>query len=492
MAINNFSLLQPNQSLTATDKLLADINNFNNTVMPNFPAPVIPPVNVPKYTRFGDNLATLGGFGDQPNELLAQEQLAKMTQDQVDAYNQQRKRARTQGMGELLMRFGDALQGKNASQLAYGRQQVRDSGDAKAAYQQAINIAEASGDFRKANLLRSLGLPGFQQLQQKVAIAELGIGTQASNERFGVYDKDTKQLIGSVLKSDSAKISELENTPGVIVGQLRSPTVSTGKDGKMDLYSVTDAGGKRVKTISNPTQQDIDELNRNNLFVNKLPTATDRGKGLDSGKPIEYRGWNDDNGLKTRYFATNTLINTGERLLQQLSKNPDSVLTAADLAQYFERAKAEVGAIGGRPENYTSHLKNSQQSKIKDLAQDAAVSESMLLDFTFQIAQARGQTGRGLSDKDFVIFQKIISAGLTADQKAAALTSFIEGIASEVNEDLTSNYNFYSKRLEDDPDDKEAMTFVTGIDDLRSMPFRNVVNPFAQPTNGTADPLGIR
>lgn len=173
MAINNFSLLQPNQPLTQADKLIADINNFNNTVMPNLPAPVIPPVNVPKYTKFGDNLATLGGFGDQPNELLAQEQLAKMTQDQVDAYNQQRKKARTQGIGELLMRFGDALQGKNASQLAYGRQQVRDLGDAKAAYQRAINIAEASGDFRKANLLRSLGLPGFQQLQQKRLLAQL-------------------------------------------------------------------------------------------------------------------------------------------------------------------------------------------------------------------------------------------------------------------------------------------------------------------------------
>jgi len=315
---------------------------------------------------------------------------------------------------------------------------------------------------------------------------------RASNERFGVYNKDTKQLMGSVLKSDSVKISELENTPGVVVGQLRSPTVPTGKDGKMDLYSVTDGNGKRIKTISNPTQEDIAELNKDNLFVNKLPTPTDRGKGFDSGKPIEYKGWNDDNGLKTRYFATNTLINTGERLLQQLSEKPNSVLTAADLAQYFERAKAEVGALGGRPENYTSHLKDSQQSKIKELAQDAAVSESMLLDFTFQIAQARGQTGRGLSDKDFVIFQKIISAGLTADQKAAALTSFIEGIASEVNEDLTSNYNFYSKRLERNADDKEAMTFVTGIDDLRSMPFRTIANPFAQPTNGTVDPLGIR
>jgi len=187
MAINNFGLLQPNQPLTEADKLLADINNFNNTVIPNLPPLVTPPVNVPKYTKFGDNLATLGGFGDQPGELLTQNELLKMNQDQIDAYNKTRKRARTQGIGELLMRFGDALQGKNATQLAYGRQQVKDQEQAKAAYQQAIKIAEASGDFQKANLLRSLGFPGFQQLQQQKAIAEFGIGKDSSPSQAKLY-----------------------------------------------------------------------------------------------------------------------------------------------------------------------------------------------------------------------------------------------------------------------------------------------------------------
>lgn len=299
-------------------------------------------------------------------------------------------------------------------------------------------------------------------------------------ERFGVYDPNTKALVDNVLKTNTDAIDSFKQA-GYIVGTLRSLAPEIKSNDNVEYFSVTNSQGKRVRTIVNPTAQDISELNKANLFLNKIPTPQDRGTGLDSQKPIEYKGWNDDNGLKTRYFATNTLINTGERLLNQLSENPNSILTVADLAQYFERAKEEVGALGGRPKNYISHLKDNQQSEIKKLAQNAAVSESMLLDFTFQIAQARGQTGRGLSDKDFVIFQKIISAGLTADQKAKALTSFIEGITSEVNEDLTSNYNFYSKRLNRNADDKEAMTFVTGINDLRAMPFRTVVNPFDKP-----------
>lgn len=300
-------------------------------------------------------------------------------------------------------------------------------------------------------------------------------------ESYGVYNTDGTYM-GAVNKGDINKINEIKNNPNLVIGSLGSP--KTQGNQSMNLYSITDGEGNRIKTMVNPTNEDIDNLNQSGYFVNKLPTATDRGKGFDSSKPIEYKGWNDDDGLKSRYQATNTLINTGSRLLKQLSDNPNSILTAGDLAQYFERAKAEVGALGGRPENYTSHLKDNQQSSIKDLAREAAVSESMLLDFTFQIAQARGQTGRGLSDKDFVIFQKIISAGLTADQKAAALTSFIDGITAEIESDLNSDYNFYNKRLERDANDKEAQTFVTGIQDLRSMPFQNVINPFA-PTNAS-------
>tara|TARA_R110002020_G_scaffold190979_1_gene390656 strand:+ start:361 stop:1644 length:1284 start_codon:yes stop_codon:yes gene_type:complete len=312
MAINNFSLLQPNQPLTQADKLIADINNFNNTVMPNLPPP--PPVNVPKYTKFGDNLATLGGFGDQPNELLAQEQLAKMTQDQVDAYNQQRKKARTQGIGELLMRFGDALQGKNASQLAYGRQQVRDLGDAKAAYQQAINIAEASGDFRKANLLRSLGLPGFQQLQQKKAIAELGVGNKLTadqqnynlvkeqgypgtfmdylNEKksplVNIADKNESEFQKQAAASGFKIINEttkqvndfvdIENRLGILQKQLQGGNLETGIFEEMQIPFKRLAAGLNILP-----QEELDKLDAQELFQRTVNFIVPRLRVSGSG-----------------------------------------------------------------------------------------------------------------------------------------------------------------------------------------------------------------
>ena len=413
-----------------------------------------------KFDPFGTNslFADINKTNQQINSMNLPAQPTPQEQD----YKRQR-------YGNMMLALSDVLKGRDPSAGVMQRQ--------------ALIEAQKKEAERKAAFDRQYNLLNENQKrmvdQQKVGINLPTATNNTTLERFGVYNIDGTDM-GAVNKGDINEINRIKNDPNLVIGSLGSPKTTSNQN--MNLYSITDGDGKRIRTIVNPTKADIDNINDSGYFINKLPTATDRGKGFDSGKPIEYKGWNDDDGLKSRYQATNTLINTGERLLNQLAENPNSILTAGDLAQYFERAKAEVGALGGRPENYTSHLKETQQTSIKDLAREAAVSESMLLDFTFQIAQARGQTGRGLSDKDFIIFQKIISAGLTADQKAAALVSFIDGIKAEVEDDLESEYNFYNKRLERDSNNKEAQTFVTGIEDLRSMPFKNVINPFA-PTN---------
>ena len=423
------------------------------------------------------------------------------TNQQINSMNlptqptQPKQDFKRQRYGNMMLALSDVLRGKDPSAGVMQRQALIDAeqkeAERKAALKDIINNSNLIPPSMK-------GLAGLYPEAVIKSILSRSGTDKTTLERFGIYD-NKGILVDTVNKGDIDKINKTEANPGLVVGQLRSKTPGQSGNQKMELFSVTDGDGNRIETIADPTKEDIDALNKSGYFLNKLPTPTDRGKGFDSGKPIEYKGWNDENGLKSRYFATNDLINTGERLLKQLADNPNSVLTVGDFAQAYKRAEAELGAISSRPQNYTSHLKEGQKDKIANLAKEAAVSESMLLDFTFQIAAARGQTGRGLSDKDFIIFQIIISAGTTAEQKAAALSSFIDGIASEVQTSMKTNYDFYSTRLNRDPEDKEAITFVQGIDDLRTMPFKTVTNPFVQTTPSTAtnstngnDPLGIR
>lgn len=257
------------------------------------------------------------------------------------------------------------------------------------------------------------------------------------------------------------------------------PLRTISKDG-IDIGAIRD---------SELTEEKIDELYGKGFVIQPLGRTSEA-----KGRPSEFGGWSDEGGLQTKYLATNALVRTGDRLLQNLYDNPTTVLTVGDLAQAFERAQQEVGALGGRPLDYNKHLNNSQLSKIADLAEGSAATESMLLDFTFQIAAARGQEGRGLSDKDFIIFQKIISAGLTANQKAAALTSFIEGIQEDVTGALDDAYKIHEIVLGRDPSNKESLFFKQGIEDLRKVGMLSVTNPFSRTkdTENTEDPLGIR
>lgn len=79
-----------------------------------------PQAEVPRFTRYGNRMAERGGF-----DVLPQEQLRGMTQQQVDEYEAERRKARGAGISETLMRVGQAFAGRDASGLALQREQAR-------------------------------------------------------------------------------------------------------------------------------------------------------------------------------------------------------------------------------------------------------------------------------------------------------------------------------------------------------------------------------
>ena len=120
------------------------------------------------------------------------------------------------------------------------------------------------------------------------------------------------------------------------------------------------------------------------------------------------------------------------------------------------------------------------RNNFAELAKETAITESQLLDFAYQIAKVRGQEGRGLSDQDFRNFQKIISAGRTAEQKAAALYNFITGIGVEITSELDYTRDLKNLIIGRDPQDREANAILTGINDLYAVGFGKINNPFLQ------------
>jgi len=176
------------------------------TIQPNIGpiTPVMPaPTNIPNLTGFGDRLATIGGFGDDPNELKTQEELEKMTQAEIDAYVKKRKQARRLGLSESLITIGEAFQGKDATTNAIERAQARQNQQSRKnlqkQYEEAVAIAEKT-DPGKATLLKNLGLAGYANVNQKIA-ENLLLPAKDSRTAF---QKDIQFLLGKGFTFDQA------------------------------------------------------------------------------------------------------------------------------------------------------------------------------------------------------------------------------------------------------------------------------------------------
>ena len=74
-------------------------------------------------TSGGNFISRLGGFGDDPGELLTKTELMNLSKDEFDKYQQKRTEAQQQGMRELAARLSDAFAGRDI----VGRAQERRS-----------------------------------------------------------------------------------------------------------------------------------------------------------------------------------------------------------------------------------------------------------------------------------------------------------------------------------------------------------------------------
>ena len=176
MAILNLPTFKEQEVKTPEEKLLESLQQIQVQR---------PTAEVPRFTRYGNRMAERGGF-----DVLPQEQLSGMTQQQIDQYEAERRKARGAGISETLMRMGQAFAGKDADAGILRRQQAKQQAEMQknyqAQYQAAIQSAEQTNP-QQANLLRNLGLSGFVGLQQKRAEQMLLGGKRENVELYELF-----------------------------------------------------------------------------------------------------------------------------------------------------------------------------------------------------------------------------------------------------------------------------------------------------------------
>lgn len=380
---------------------------------------------------------------------------------------QQRRQNQMQGLrnlGEQFQMLG-AMQSNRPQQAAFIQNQIK---------QREIDALNTE---QKRKFNKFLSTPDGSQYQGMVDLLGPDLTRQAVAKNMFAKPSDRK-----IIKGNDGFNYYADS------GERVLPNVqSAGQD--IDTWSITDSDGNRVTDLINPSAEDLEKQVDSGAFINTTPVLSTAGKGA---KEIgEITGWNDKNGLLNRYKGYQGLVSSGQRIIDNLRQSPDSVLLTGDMAQIFNQLGQEITAMTGlidRKERNAviDQTKPEVRNNFSKLAQETAITESQLLDFAYQIAKVRGQEGRGLSDQDFKNFQKIISAGRTAEEKAAALTNFIEGIKVEVKSGLDEERDFRNQGLIRNPDDKESNFVMNQIQDINSVGFRQITNPFAQIVTTTA------
>jgi hypothetical protein len=145
-------------------------------------------------------------------------------------------------------------------------------------------------------------------------------------------------------------------------------------------------------------------------------------------------------------MATNTLINNLDGLAQQYFENPKSALAIGGASQFVDSIIQNVDAAGEmlsgkdytnvKNKGYTTIEGNDFSGQLKQTSQATGVSESRVRDLAYLFAAARGQEGRGLSDKDYENALRIVSGGVGAEGKIKVLEDVAGRLSSEVQSDL--------------------------------------------------------
>jgi len=157
-------------------------------------------------TMGGNFVSRLGGFGDDPNELLTQQQIQQLTPEQLTTYNQQRSMAQQQGMRELAARLSDAFAGRDiVSRARVRRSDLLDRQKEAQDLQRNTQIQEAiaAGDLDKAMSLVAIDNPAVAlQYAQQGRITEKDLKPQVSSDgtliTYFDIDPDTGTIVPRV------------------------------------------------------------------------------------------------------------------------------------------------------------------------------------------------------------------------------------------------------------------------------------------------------
>ena len=237
-------------------------------------------------------------------------------------------------------------------------------------------------------------------------------------------------------------------------------------------------GGKVIDNIRDQdlTDEKIDEIIQSGAVIQPLGFT----EKFESTKDVDF------DPIKKKYLATESIITGTSKLAQQFASQPESALAIGGTAQFVDSVIKNIDSglniLAGAKDNKVYEFVQSESKslegtdftdRIREVSAASGVADSQIKDLAYLFAAARGQEGRGLSDKDYENALRIVSGGVGAEGRAKVLSDVSNRLRDE----------FY-RAIEFDIATSTNQTYVNRLKDLPVLP--QFVDPFAQPstTNG--------
>ena len=320
----------------------------------------------------------------------------------------------------------------------------------------------------------------------RLFLAEAFINRTPITEAIGNYAAVNKALTPEDKERKIVKGADLRQRY-VDTGELVFPDVEpTPTSSTIEPYELVDKNGKFVKNITEDDWFNNQEaLLDNGYKLQRIPAGEKAAPSFNSTGSEQFTGF------ETRYKV-------GAQLVNGLNNYADTIFKADDVAtlelggsvsKFVDSVIQNISAGSGflEAEKLTDEYKSLLNDNIPTLSNEGTdftdkiaevssqynIQKSQVIDLAYQFAGIRGQSGRGLSDKDFDNALRIISGGVGKQGRI----DVIRDVATRVTSELNYEKDFALQYLQNLGDSNSEMKQYNALPSLPAF-----IDPYATPT----------
>jgi hypothetical protein len=297
-------------------------------------------------------------------------------------------------------------------------------------------------------------------------------------------DEERRKKVRDEFLKKNPGMSDLIN----LVDAGYPPSILASKEVNPELYQLVDEDNQFINNI---TEQEFLSLQKSGdlpegVKLTRIPQGTEAAKSVSVGEVSDVF-----TGLETEVNANQQLQTGLDDIIKTIKETPKASLFVGDVVQFTDSVIQNIDAgtnlLSKASDNPIyknlqedifvvkdeggADITNNVKNQIKNISKGNAKLESQIKDLAYLFAAARGQEGRGLSDKDFQNALNIISGGVGPEGRIAVINDVKRRFKRDLTDKLSIKKETYQGLYDTNPDNENYKKYVDEIDVLLGLSF---------------------